>query len=379
MNNGDIVILHIFPDDKFFDGTADFYDKLPNVENRYFFFTKEKNYQFKYIKRSNGVFIINSPIAYFKELRRKDVDIVFFHTMTGSDYLLTRIIRKKVRIIWWSWGYDIYMSRHNANPLINIQLYKPLTLYYKQTLEKQDLSLLNRLKARVYERIREWAVKRVNYFIPSIPIDYELMKEHCPYFHAKPFPYGLQRQETTFLVRKQCGNILVGNSLTYTNNHLDIFESLYSIDLNPNRKIVVPISYGDAFGGPDMFISLTHFAADRVMWLKDFLSRDKYYAVFDNISHAIFGMIRQQGMGNVMYCLRTGVKVFFFRDSVITRQLKELGYIFFTIEDDLNAMSLSTCLTEDEAKHNYNVYLSRYNNRSLEDVQRRLNEVVNIL
>lgn len=371
-----IVILHIFPDDKFFDSTADFYDNLPNVDNRYFFFTKEKNYQFKYIKKAERVRIINSLIYYLKELRKKDVDIVFFHTLTGRDYLLTRIIRKNVSIIWWSWGYDIYWSRHQAKPLINIPLYKPLTLAEKNRSEKKRVLIHQKLIAKFYEWIRKGAVKRINYFIPSIPVDYDIMREHCSFFRANPFPYGMPRQDVPFQFRERPGNVLVGNSLTYTNNHLDIFEKLYSIDIDINRKIVVPVSYGNAYGGANSFIGKTRFEGDKVLWLKEFLSRDKYFAVFDNISHAIFGMIRQQGMGNVLYCLRTGIKVYLYKDSVISRQLKELGYIFYTIEEDLDSSSLLTCLSEKEARHNFQTYMSRYDHRRPEDVSNMINEIV---
>ncbi|MCR4828267.1 MAG: TDP-N-acetylfucosamine:lipid II N-acetylfucosaminyltransferase [Bacteroidales bacterium] len=376
--NKTITIFHVFPDEKFFDSTADFYDSLSNVENRYFFYTKNKNYKFKYIKKSDKINIVNGIFNYIKELRKKDIDIVFFHTLLGRNYFFSRLVRHKAKVIWWSWGYDIYLGRYHSTPLLNIPLYKKLTLDYIKQHESFHISLYQKIIKNNYEWIRRKAVKRVDYFIPSIPIDYDLMIEQCPFFHAKPFPYGLIRQDIPFHYRKQCGNILVGNSLTYTNNHLDIFETLYSIDFDANRKIVVPISYGDAFSGADKFIALTHFSDDRVIWLKDFLSREKYFELFDNISHAVFGMMRQQGMGNVMYCLRTGKKVFLYKDSVISRQLNDLGYIFYTIEDDLDSSSLSSCLSQDEAKHNYQIYMSRYNHRSLEDVQNKLYEVMNI-
>ena len=376
-NQKKIIIFHVFPDDKFFDGTAKFFDNLANVENRYVFLSKEKNYQFKLIKKTDRIKIVNSIISFVRELRRRDINIVLFHTMIGKSYILTRFIRQNVKVIWWSWGYDIYMGRYHTKPLINIPLYKPLTLDIKNKNEIDKTTIYEKIKGKVIEWIREGAIKRVDYFMPVIPIDYKLMKEQCSFFNAQLFPKGINQYDYSFKYKDKIGNLLVGNSLTYTNNHLDIFEKLYEINIYDGMKIVVPVSYGCDYCGVENLISLTHFPEDRVIWLKEYLSRDRYFAIFDNISHAIFGMMRQQGMGNILYCLRTGVKVYVYKDSVIARQLKEYGYIFFTIEDDLDALSLSSCLSKEEARHNFNIYMMRYDNSRLEDVCKRLNDIIN--
>lgn len=375
-NQKKIIILHIFPDDKFFDSTADFYDNLANVENRYVFFSKEKKYQFKLIKKSDRIKIVNNIFGFVKELRRRDINIVFFHTMIGKSYILTWFLRRNVKVIWWSWGYDIYMSRYHTKPVINIPLYKPLTLDIKNKNEIDKITIYKKIKAKIIEWIRDGAIKRVDYFIPVIPVDYKLMKEQCLFFNAQLFPKGVNQHVFSFKYKTRCGNLLVGNSLTYTNNHLDIFEKLYGINIIDGMKIVVPVSYGCDYCGVENLISLTHFPEDRVIWLKEYLSRDRYFAIFDNVSHAIFGMMRQQGMGNILYCLRTGVKVYVYKDSVIARQLKEYGYIFFTIEDDLTDLSLSSCLSKEEARYNFDIYMAIYDKKRMEDVCNRLNEII---
>ena len=57
-------------------------------------------------------------------------------------------------------------------------------------------------------------------------------------------------------------------------------------------------------------------------------------------THAIFGMIRQSGLGNIYLCFRKGIKVFLFKDSILYKQFKTDGYHVFSIEDELNDNSI---------------------------------------
>ena len=42
-------------------------------------------------------------------------------------------------------------------------------------------------------------------------------------------------------------NILIGNSRSYANNHLEIFSILSKFNI-ANRKVIVPLSYGNMKG-----------------------------------------------------------------------------------------------------------------------------------
>ena len=92
---------------------------------------------------------------------------------------------------------------------------------------------------------------------------------------------------------------------------------------------------------------------DKSIWLDTFLPRDEYKALLSSITHAIFGHIRQQALGNIYLCLRRSVKIYLYKDSLIYKQLKEWGYIVYTIDEDLTEESLKTVLQEEMAFHNY--------------------------
>ena len=86
------------------------------------------------------------------------------------------------------------------------------------------------------------------------------------------------------------------------------------------------------------------------------LPLEEYRAIINSISHAVFGMIRQQGLGNIWLCISNGVKIYLYKDSIVYKELKKMGFVCYSIEDDLTTESLSSCLSEKDAENNYRLF-----------------------
>ena len=147
------------------------------------------------------------------------------------------------------------------------------------------------------------------------------------------------------------GNILLGNSGTSTNNHLDVLEvvSKYKSD---EQDVIIPLNYGDP--------KYIHWLRPRLEGydatpLYDFLPRDQYFSFVKQCSYCCFGVIRQQAMGNISFCLREGLKVFLYRDSVVYKGLKTLGFVVFAIEE-IDENSFKIPLTEKEMRQNLETF-----------------------
>ena len=115
------------------------------------------------------------------------------------------------------------------------------------------------------------------------------------------------------------------------------------------------------------------------MWLESFLSREEYFALFDKVTHAVFGVIRQQAMGNIFRCLSQGIKVFLYEDSIVYKQLKLDGYHVYTIDDDLKGDALQHPLSFEEATQNITLYnnLARVKaDDSKNEFENLINEVI---
>lgn len=358
-----IVILHVFNDEKFFEGVSCFFDSLKNVINKYCFYTKEKNYQFKYIKSISKIRIYNNFEEYSRLFSDKEINVIYFHSLYFDKYKFFKYISKDKKVIWWCFGADIYYGIRGLKPLINLNLYKPLTLQHIEC-ENKHLSLRRRIKKLLkslsyfyFKKLQNDVIKRIDYFSPVLPIEYELLKEN-PNFKAKPFMLnagpGIYIPKSFTKVKNPL-NVLIGNSLTYTNNHLDIFHELNAISLDHNRKYIIPISYGNDFKNQKEYFKKS-LKSQQVLWLEDFIPFSEYSDYLNSVTHAIFGHIRQQSMGNIIFCLVRGVKIFLYSDSIIYKQLKKFGYIVFTIDYDLDENSLNTVLTDTEAYNNYRIY-----------------------
>lgn len=359
-----IIILHIFTDEKFFDATSTFFDSLNDVENLYYFYSDKAEFSsFKYIKMNNKVKIFSSFNEYKKILSSSDIDIIYLQSLPIKFYRFIRYINPKTIVIWWCFGFEIYYPLRLLPPLIRINLYKPLTLQYIQTQAKHSyLKIIARFIYRVlfypWDYIcRRRILKRIDYFSPVLPIEYKMMTK-IPYFKAKPFMInggpGLF-EDIGFSYFSYAQNILIGNSLTYTNNHLDIFEKIRYYRL-ANQQYIIPINYGNDYDANiKAFKVMSGLPDNSVIWIENFMSFDKYRVMLSTVSHAIFGHMRQQAMGNISKCLENGAKIFLYKDSLIYKQLIDFGYVVYTIEEDLCEEALKKPLSREDALNNYSI------------------------
>lgn len=376
-----ITILHIFPDDKFFDLVSTFFDKLESVTNLYYFYSPSHNCDFKFIKSVEKVRVISDRSEYLSLFHDPKIDALYFHSMNHEFYSYFKHIDERKRVFWWCWGFDIYQPNRLVKPFVKIDLFKPLT---KRCVRRDSLSFVNLLRF-FYRVLRlpydislsRLMLKRVDFFTPVLPIEYSLMKEQNMLFRAKPFmidsgPWFLD--DSPLRLHKIAGNVLIGNSLSYTNNHHDIFNVVSKFHLT-NRKFIVPISYGSDYGANrELFKKRSGLKEDSVMWLDGFMPYPEYSALLSSVTHAIFGSMRQLAVGNINICFLSGVKVFFYRDSLLYRSYNGLGYKVFTIEDDLSDESLKNPLSEEDALINYNL-LTSVNRDKILKAQKELSEI----
>ena len=381
-----MTILHVFPDEKFFDSSSNGFDRLMGVQNLYYLYKPEKNYKFKFIKNTNKVKIINDKQEYLNLFSSANIDIILFHSLRISHLEYFKYLDKKKVVVWWSWGGDIYNTIYNdVKPLIHWDLYKPITSEYMKEHcskpKKTRLHLKQRIK-HIKHKYTLWRIiRRVDLFIPCMSYDYKLLIKNCRYFRADYLPLPQAKVTFKFTHHNTPSNVLIGNSLTYTNNHLDIFEKIFDYKLADNRKFIIPVSYGwgNAFNNnPEILISISKLDPDKTVWLKEYIENHKYFELFSSVSHAIFGVLRQQALANIYRCLLKGIKLYLYKDSIVANQLKEDGFIFYTIDDDLTEESLSECLSYDDALHNYNLIMNNYYGESMSYVEKKLNEIISL-
>lgn len=361
-----IRIANFVIDEKFIDWQIEYQDLTKKECQHDYYFVGSKN--FKYIKKEKDRvrrINIDSVISI-----TNNYDAVFLHSIFSMPLELISIIDKRVKVFWFSWGYDIYNSPR-PRPLIRLNLYHSATKRYMHGDIKRMLfntllllrNIINKRGSKYYYK----AIKRVNYFSGIIPEEYSMVKNSFPNFKALATDYSyccvsqFPSSDNFENCIKNGNNIIVGNSTAYTNNHLDILESLKGVDLG-SRKIIVPLSYSPnpryvqrvQSKGQEIF-------GDKFVALTSFLSVKEYNDVINSCSICIFGSERQQGMGLVISSLYNGVKLFLYETSIIYRHCQNLGLKVYSIEKDLAGPNAFAPLTEEEALFNRKIIYGRIN------------------
>lgn len=355
-------VLHITPDDKFFDGVFGEWEKNEDFENMALFYAPKKKYRFKYIKRTDILEIYYNKKDIIKRLQAADYDVVFVHSMPASFYQFVSCIPEGRVVIWWGWGFDIYEPKVGLPPIVDISLFRKITLGFVNKLEFSPRTMLKSIAYFIFRRKlsrqQSEAISRVDYYQPVVKLEYELVRR-CKHFRAKEFYYKTAAPETEdYNLRPAEGSILIGNSVTPSNNHLDVLEVVKRYK-HAEQSILMPLSYGS-----DKYKRWLkpYLQSPDIMPLYDFMPQDDYFKLVADCSYAVYGTMRQQALGNIYYALLKGIKVFLYRDSVTYQNFKDLGVVVFAIED-MNEESLRTPLTSEEMEQNNKAMLAEYSRR----------------
>lgn len=360
-----IKVLHLVLDDKFIDSHRVLWDCLEGVDNNYLLIVKnKKDYVFKYIKNLNNLDVCDKRDDFLKILLAGQYDVVFCCSLDSIFYKYVNIIPARIKIICWFWGYDIYDAKGILKPLVQLNLYKEETLRYISKHRKKFYFLRKLYWCLRYCYdcyIRDKAIKRVDYVSPVLPIEYSYLKKNRLFKADLFFSIYLRYYYTgEFKYFQKSGDVWFGNSATTTNNHLDIIKKLKMIGLVTQRKqtIIMPLVYGDVPYAT--YLKHNILSGEKQFKILDtFVPYKEYCNLVESCSHAIFGVIRQQAIGNIFICLRSGVKLFLYKDSMVYEFLKQEGYIVYTIDEDLTEEGLNIPLSKEEAMHNYNLYKSK--------------------
>ncbi len=143
--------------------------------------------------------------------------------------------------------------------------------------------------------------------------------------------------------------ILIGNSATIENNHADVLPGLLEI-IDKEYTFSLPMTYGQ-FARYKTRIKTTYSRAlnDRVTYLEEHLELDEYYQFLHEHPTAIFLHYRQQALGNILYLLYTGTKVYLSENNIIYTWLIKHDIEVFKFEEAFQSDVSTNQLTLDHA------------------------------
>lgn len=348
------MILHVINDSLFIErGLSHFSRAYPN-KARTLLVTKSKTLRHLNfepdlrLRRMRELFTARA----LKEIR--SAEAIILHSSKNVGFLISLLAKKTTKILWIGYGFDYY----NLLAKQGYEFYGPET----KALRTMQRPLENRvtLKHKAYllanSFVMRLAFKRIDFFSPVIREDYEVFKEYFPKTKMDyvAWNYGDSFDDTLFTdpFPMLGQNILIGNSASFTNNHLEIFSLLKNMDLR-GRKLIVPLSYGDK-QYRDYIIGVGEkLFGEAFVPLIDFLPIDEYYTIIKSCSIVIMNQYRQQATGNISAMIVFGAKVYLSQRNPYFLNCVNRGLNIFAIENlKAEPLSLFTPLTESEKVSN---------------------------
>lgn len=231
------------------------------------------------------------------------------------------------------------------------------------------LHFLNKVRLNKLFKEKVKQVKRINFLVlhPSNTGDVEITKSIYKYPKLKNIPgfYNVNfdvaklindRYNYKNAVTSQF-KILVGNSATDTNNHIEAFDLLKKVN---NCEIYCPLSYGDESYKIEVLQNGKKIFGDRFFPIEIFLKRELYVEYLSKVDIVYMYHIRSQGFGNIIAALSMGKPVFLKRCNSLFRLFENIGIRVYNADQICN-FNLSELIIENFKLHTYNLKILRSN------------------
>ncbi|CAE1150063.1 TDP-N-acetylfucosamine:lipid II N-acetylfucosaminyltransferase [Serratia sp. Tan611] len=376
-----LKIIHLCPDDKFIDNAINMFEDVFPRSNFVCVYTKGQ--PGKYVKNRIDYHVgVKDVIFGIKTAEIMDASVVVVHSLSSAWYRTLEKLNKDIPIVWLGWGSDYYdiIDSHGNN------------LLDKTTVLEHKLQSGNRKGIKGYLQLlfdsalrKVKVIERINYFSPVIPNEYATLKSARKW---KSFPmqadwnYSPSKQELSdyINVHDVAGDmgrdILIGNSATSSNNHLEAFDIINKIKVS-DRRLVVPLSYGNMIYGREIKNIGESFFGRNFDALIDYMPIDMYMEKIAHCGFVIMNHVRQQAVGNIIIMLYMGAKVFLRDDNPTYKYFKGLGLTIFSIQElERDKYHLESRLTSDEVMENRKILDRVWSQRVLTEKTRILIETI---
>jgi len=359
--------LHLMPDEKIINRTIDLFEDVYPNENKYIILLWNDNNVVKHVNRINSnIIFINLNDNKFGEIIGKvnEYESIIVHFLsTRSASFINKIEHPK--IYWIEWGGDLYDTFLDYK---DFKLYSNERFIFKLiygNIPYFILKFIKKLKRRNLIKFLSKAVRKVRYFVPDSMYDeYPLFLKYYPEFthleYKEFFYYPIDEILGKDLIDETCQNnsIIVGNSSSFTGNHIEVLTKLKEIKTIEN--IVLPLSYAGNLKYRDAVINFGKESfGTKFLPITEYQTLENYNKILLNAGVFIYGNLRQEAVGNILIALYIGGKVFLDSRNPLLNFYRNLGLIIFSI-DELTAESITLRLSASDIQINRKILLQQY-------------------
>lgn len=360
-------ILHITTDNKFISHALQTFENVHPGQNTVWMFANgHDGHVSKNHRDLEFVFFDTFKPSFLKKLA--EFDLVVVHGFDLFKYPLVALAPAGLKFAWLGWGYDYYDYIYaNPDDLLFVETLALKNKCRQESLKQRihPVKLFKKIARSAIEVLfRKKALKRIGSISPVLKEDYDLLKSAGllkPLPDFVPWNYGSLEESLikNFIGQRVSGNnVLVGNSASFTNNHLEAFDLLQEVAKSTEAyfQVVAPLSYGDDCCKEAVLEKGKACFEEHFQPVTDFMPIDEYVDLIKQCGFVVMNHKRQQAVGNIVIMLYLGARVFLREENPTYQMLKNEGATLNTL-DELKAQPslLSTPLTENEIINNIEV------------------------
>lgn len=383
--------LHVIPDNKFIDAAHDIFEEAAPDAHDYLIFSS--GCRLRYIHNFEPIRV--SPAQILDAcLRLDEYSAVFIHYLNNEARLLIHSAPAHTKFIWLAWGADYY---HLLGPENTFLLPSTLAMLAGEPIstgrnfanflaEAKEAAMapahfLHRLKLR--RRTRAFCasapaettlLRRFSALATPIEEDYLALRAHHPSLDI-PFldwNYWTENFSPRRLPTRPTGNnILLGNSATPTNNHLDALELL--ADAVPHdRTVICPLSYGLPRYA-DLVEEKGHaLLGNRFVPLREYTNSESYAKTISSCSIVIMNHLRQQALGNIIIALCSGSHLFLQAGNPVRATLSKMGITTNEIAEVPGFLQKESSVPDAELKATRTIIEAKFGRAAILEKTKRL-------
>ncbi|MGJ8734399.1 TDP-N-acetylfucosamine:lipid II N-acetylfucosaminyltransferase [Cellulophaga lytica] len=360
------MILHIIDDEKFLVSIIELFETIYSQNNVFLVGVDKIGYNdFEKLKLStNIVFKKVNTEDYQREYINlsRSANLVLFHNVYKTYKL--KLLQKNAihtKTAWFFWGAELY----GLNPRYNALLPETKKAYLKSLSKKQFIkkTTLSKLKKQYYWNLFKTALKqnKLQYTLTNIDEDVSLLEHYTQQKLKKGwFTYYYYNDTVKSNVKVEKKHILIGNSSSESNNHLDAFNLLKDTGFQ-NKKVYIPLNYGDEKYRELVIKQSRGVFGDCAVPLTEFLTLNEYTGIINSCAVLIMNHRRQQAFNTIMIALANGCKVFLRQENTIYKMLKREGFVLFSIQEDIDNPGAFNSLTQEQQDCNLQLIQKLYN------------------
>ena len=365
------MILHLVDDEKVINNTVTSFETALPGKNIFLCFLKG---QPKHVAIDGHIFFIeNGKVPDSVSLFGVKAIIIHYLTYDKITFIEKNNVFANIPIYWIMWGGDFYN---------NLLYSRGFPLYYKfhwPGLRNLVKHIFNRVGifSRTDRFINRFIKERISYCLTTKEEFALCLKYMGSIFRNKKcidsfYYYPIDTILGSNIDKAARGRVvLMGNSCSFTNNHLYAFKYIKHLNLN-DKEIVMPLSYGgnEKYKRSILKRGYRYFGSN-LHPLLSFMPLDEYNRIMLKSEVCVYGSWRQEANGNIIIALYLGAKVFMSRRSPLFLYYTNLGLLVFPLED-ITQERFDTPLSEKEQLHNRLVLIAHFSKDKQLDVIRKI-------